>query len=378
MTILLWIGAVVWVVLLLQFLINIGVAIRSKIELSGPIPEKAGKDTPFVSIVVPARDEERAIGETISAFCSQDYPNFEVIVVDDCSTDKTPEILSELSNKYDNLTVIEGTEPPDGWLGKPNALEAGAKAAKGEWLLFADADAVYAPSLLSRLIAYAKKKDAAMVFAGPDIATKGILETALISQIYFLGSAALPMFLIPCTKSRFFAGGTGAGNLVRRDAFSASGAFTSLKGEIVDDVGLGFKVKGAGHKIAIAFTGKFLKIRMYHGAGETVRGLSKNSYPMLKRYPATLPVPFVGGAIFTFLPYYVFLSGLFGGTVNIPAGISVLITHVIFLGIVLMYRQPWYLTFLSPVRELLSWWVFLYSFVLFKRKGLFWRGRAYK
>ena len=114
--VLLWISAGLWTLLLLQMIANwILVPELAKLELRPPAA------WPSVSIVVPARDEEQGSREAVSSFCGQDYANLEVIVVDDQSTDRTPQILEELQAQHDNLTVIRGTDPPEGWLGKPNA-----------------------------------------------------------------------------------------------------------------------------------------------------------------------------------------------------------------------------------------------------------------
>ena len=159
MDILLWLGAVLWILLFIQLIVNRALALdlsRTKLE--------AVKNPPLISIIVPARNEERSIREAVASFCTQDYPLFEVLVVDDRSTDATPQILAELRTRFSNLKVIGGRDPPDDWLGKPNALEIGRKEAKGQWLLFVDADVVYAPDLLSRAIAYVVREKADMLF----------------------------------------------------------------------------------------------------------------------------------------------------------------------------------------------------------------------
>ena len=154
---LLWAGAVLWIFLFAQLMINRALArdlSRTKLE--------AVKNPPFVSIIVPARNEEESIEKAVTSFCSQDYPLIEVIVVDDGSTDATPQILAALKTRFSNLKVIDGQDPPDGWMGKPNALEIGKNEARGQWLLFVDADVVYAPDLLRRAIAFVMRKEAAM------------------------------------------------------------------------------------------------------------------------------------------------------------------------------------------------------------------------
>jgi GT2 family glycosyltransferase len=373
MDILLWLGAVLWVLLFIQLIVNRALArdlSRTKLE--------AVKNPPLVSIIVPARNEERSIREAVSSFCTQDYPLFEVLVVDDRSTDATPQILAELRTHFSNLKVIDGRDPSDGWLGKPNALEIGRKEAKGQWLLFVDADVVYAPDLLSRAIAYVVREDADMLFLVPNFTTKGVMEAVLMSTIYFVGAAAFPTYLAIHSKNKRFAAGGGVFNLVRRDALTACGAFESLKDAVVDDVGLGYKVKAAGCRLAGAMAGSLIRIRMYHGASETVEGFTKNMYPLARQIPWLLPIPFVGGLLLTLLPYYVFFDGLLAGFVNVPAVTSLIFMHMVFGCISLFFQQPWYIAFLNPVREVGWWWIMVRSLVVYHRKGIVWRGRSYR
>lgn len=141
-----------------------------------------------MSIVVPARNEVSAIGKAVSSFCNQDYEGFEVIVVDDQFTDQTPDILRNLRSEHANLTVIAGTWPPEGWLGKTNALEIGQRPAKGGWILFVDADAVYVPDLLCRATAYVLEQDAAVLALWPRYRTEGVLKAIIMSLPYLVSS----------------------------------------------------------------------------------------------------------------------------------------------------------------------------------------------
>ena len=373
MDILLWLGAVLWILFFVQLMVNRALALdlsRTKFE--------AVKNPPLVSIIVPARNEERSIREAVSSFCTQDYPLFEVLVVDDRSTDATPQILAELRTRFSNLKVLDGRDPPDGWLGKPNALEIGRKEAKGEWLLFVDADVVYGPALLSRAISYVLGQKADMLFLVPNFTTKGVMEAALMSNIYFLGAAAFPAYLAIHSKSKRFAGGSGVFNLVRRDALTACNAFESLKDEVIDDVGLGYKVKAAGCRLAGAMPGPLIRIRMYHGALETIEGFTKNMYPLARQLPWLLPIPLVSGLLLTLLPYYGFLNGLLAGFVSVPATISLVFMHVVFGCIAAFFRQPWYIAFLNPLREVGWWWIMMRSLVVYHQKGIVWRGRSYR
>jgi glycosyltransferase involved in cell wall biosynthesis len=373
MDILLWLGAVLWILLFIQLLVNCGLARDlSRIDYQ-PV-----KNPPFVSIVVPARNEERSIREAVSSFCTQDYPLFEVLVVDDRSTDATPQILAELQRRFSHLRVIDGRDPPDGWLGKPHALEIGRKEAKGQWLLFVDADVVYGPDLLSRAIAYVVRKEADMLFLAPNFITKGVMEAVLMSNIYFVAAAVFPAYLATHPKSKRFAGGGGVFNLVSRGALTACGAFESIKDAVVDDVALGYKVKAAGCKLAGAMAGSLIRIRMYHSGSETVEGFTKNMYPLARQLPWILPIPFVGGFLLTLLPYYVFFDGLLAGFICVPAAISLILMHLVFGCISLFFKQPWYIAFLNPLREVGWWWIMLRSLIVYHRKGIVWRGRSYR
>ncbi|MCK4660936.1 MAG: glycosyltransferase [Phycisphaerae bacterium] len=371
--IILWVGAALWSVFLLQFIVNwILVRDVSRIEITPP------DEWPFVSIVVPARDEERGIGAAVRSFCKQDYPGLEVIVVDDGSSDATPQILAELQAEFLNLTVIPGQDPPAGWLGKPNALEIGRKRAKGDWLLFVDADVVYAPDLVRRAICHALCEEAGMLFAYPCLGTRGVFEAAIMSALYLVPFAVFPTFLVSRTKSRLFAQGGGVFNLVRRDALEACGAFGCLKSAVIDDIGLGYAVKRAGFKETVVMAGPLIRLRMYESARETIEGFTKNLYHFLRMRPWGLPLPFVAGTVLSLLPYYGFAVALACGSVSVPASISLVCMHTVLGLIARVFRQPWYIAFLNPLRELCWWWILIRSLVRYRRHGVVWRGRKYE
>ncbi len=127
-----------------------------------PAPRREA-GVPFVSIVVPARNEERDVGDATRSKCMQDDPSFEVVVVDDRSSDGTRRILAGLEREFPKvLSVVDGVEPPPDWLGKPHALDEGARAARArassEWLIFSDADVHFAPDLLARAFTHAERE----------------------------------------------------------------------------------------------------------------------------------------------------------------------------------------------------------------------------
>ncbi|MEO8430046.1 MAG: glycosyltransferase [Acidobacteriota bacterium] len=229
---------------------------------------------PFLSIVVPARNEERAVGEGVASLLAQDYPSFEVIVVDDRSTDRTREILDAVPAK-DRLRVVTGAEPPAGWLGKPHALWQGARAARGELFLFVDADVRYHPRAVSQAVAFLSRRNADFVCLFPRLETVTFWESVLMPNLdcaVFLG----PAFLANRDRPRWLAAGGGAGNLVRRAAYEAIGGHEPLRTSVIDDVRLALAIRAAGFRTRVVLAKDRVAVRMYHGFREVWNGFTKN------------------------------------------------------------------------------------------------------
>jgi len=230
---------------------------------------------PPVSIVVPARNEERDIESAVRSHLESDYPDLEVVVVDDRSDDGTREILARLAEGDRRIRIVAGEEPPPGWLGKPHALRQGAGHARGEWLLFADADVVYAPDALRRAMDDALRRELALLCLLPRLSARGFWENVLMPNLYatmLLG----PGFLAAKPRFRGIAVGAGAGNLVRRPAYDAAGGHEALRSAVIDDVGLAIAVKRAGCRVGAALCVDSVSVRMYRGFREIAEGFSKN------------------------------------------------------------------------------------------------------
>lgn len=373
LNILLWAGVVVWAYFLIVGLLN-ALLVRNLSKVRTPEPT----GWPFVSFVVPARNEEAGIAKAVTSFCTQDYPAFEVIVVNDRSTDRTGQVLADLQTRFANLTLIEGTDPPPGWLGKPNALQAAWTRARGDWILMADADAVHAPDLLRRAMAYALREKAGMLVVRPRHITVGVLEAVLMSCVNFFFFAAVPVFLVRGSGRKWLAVGSPVFNLIRRDALAACGGFTCIRSALVDDIEIASQVKQAGYPLVVAFAGKLIGHRMYYGAQQVVEGFGKNTYPSIRKMPWLLPLYFLLGITISILPYWGFAAGLVDGRINVPATISLVVMHAVMGGLAWRYGEPWYIMFLNPLREIGWFWIFLRSFLVYRRKGLVWRGRSYQ
>jgi chlorobactene glucosyltransferase len=257
------------------------------------------RHTAPVSIVVPARNEARIIERSVRSFLNQDV--LEVIVVNDHSTDATGAILRSIDDP--RLRVIDGEEPPPGWLGKPWALAEGSRAARGELLLFVDADVIYAPGTVAAAADYLERSGAALITLFPHFEFRTFWEAIVLPQLLLVAYAVIPAWLSNRTRSKYLAVGGGPGNLVRREVYDAVGGHEALKDAVVDDIGLARLVRIAGQRTEGVRADDLVSLRMYHGAREILDGFTKNLFPAFGRSYLIASVVFLLGAVIHVLPY---------------------------------------------------------------------------
>ncbi len=237
-------------------------------------------DLPSLSIVVPARNEERSIERCVRSLLAQQLSDFELIVVDDRSTDATPAILARLTFEFPELRVLAGAELPAGWVGKPWALHQGARVARGEWLLFTDADSYHEPWASRSTLAYALDRgyDALTLVTGQDMET--LAERAILPSILgaiVLASGSPEKLNDPLDPDHALANGQYI--LVSRRALEALGGHAALRGELAEDVAFARKLKRDGRfHLALVGGQRLCRVRMYHSASEIWEGFTKNVY----------------------------------------------------------------------------------------------------
>jgi chlorobactene glucosyltransferase len=357
----------VWVLVLLRVIANLLLARR----LNGR-ERKTEDRQPFVSIIVPALDEARAIERTLRAFLAQDYEPFEIIVVDGGSTDGTADIARTIADP--RLVVIDGEELPPRWLGKSWALEQGSRIARGELLLFADADAYYEPGALRAAVAHIEHEPRiALLALLPYFEMRGFWENIVMPGLPMLCLTLFPASLSNRSRVVVFALAFGAGILVRREAYERAGRHEAMKHAIVDDVGLARLLRRNGDVTEAVRADEFLSVRMYHGGGEILRGFTKNAFAALNR-SYVLAVPFllliIGSGIF---PY---CAALTGDSFAIATVVLISVVRVILFAN-LGYRLD-YALFGQPLMAAFGVVIFLRS--IWKtgiRREVEWRGRTY-
>ncbi len=318
-----------------------------------PAPPPA--EAPMISVCIPARNEERNIRACVEAVLAQDYPNFEIIVLDDRSTDKTPEILHDLTMESGSLLpenqeqapglhIINGSDLPAGWAGKPHALFQASAAARGEWLCFIDADTFLSPTALSSCHAKAIETEADMF----TIMTFQIMGSFWEKVVMPLVMTALSVGFSPRKVNdpkRKDAIANGQFILIKRSVYDAIGGHESVKDQIVEDKAISEQVKWNGYRLIVADGHAVARTRMYTSLPEMWEGWTKNIYLGLRDQTGLLYLGVFGAIVALiaalFLPVWPLL-GIFwllngGGWM---AGI-VLLESLVFWGYLINVRARW-------------------------------------
>ncbi len=249
-------------------------------------PEEKVSQEPFpqlprLSVVVPARNEERELERSLSSLLDQDYPGLEVIMVNDRSTDGTGRIIDLLAETYENIRVIHIERLPEGWLGKNHAAYTGACRASGEWLLFTDADVRFHPRSLRRAVARAQEEGLDHLTLVPGWKLSGYWLRGIVAFFYmvFLLYQGYYRANLPRYKK---GAGVGAFNLIRHSAYRKIGTYQALAQRPDDDLKLGSRVKKLGLRQQMLLGHDLIFVRWYGSLGALARGFEKNAFATLQ------------------------------------------------------------------------------------------------
>lgn len=341
-------------------------------------PAHADLPAPRVSIIVPACNEEESIAETLRCLLKLDYPNYEVIAVDDRSTDRTGELMDRVAaspEAHGCLRVLHVTELPKGWLGKPHAMWSATRHATGDWLLFTDADVLFRADTLRRAIAYAESGPADHVIVFPTMIMKTPGERMMIAffQALFVFGHRPWKVADPEASDHM---GVGAFNMVRRSVYDAIGTYHALRMEVLDDMKLGKVVKNAGFAQRNVFGDGLICIRWAKGALGVVRNLTKNFFAVLSYQWWRTVGSIIGLAFLNLVPFLgIWLAT---GWSRAPYALAVVSMFLIYYGMASRSHIPAYYFFLHPISTLLFVYTLLRSMVRTLRQGgVMWRGTLY-
>ncbi len=247
-------------------------------DANDPLPPLAS--APRVTLIAAARNEEDALPAALESFLNLDYPDYEVILVDDDSTDRTGAIADEWARRPEaqgKLRIIHNHSVPPGWRGKVHALHLAEQAATGEWILATDADVIFHPSALRRAMALAQRDDAQLVTLTPDLEFDSLAEKAVLPAFSILLSGIYPPRLVN-DRGSGKALAIGAFILMRREDLEALGGYAKLRGSVVEDLKMAKLFKAGGRRLRYAVAHGLLRTKMYRGWGEMFEGLSRCAF----------------------------------------------------------------------------------------------------
>jgi chlorobactene glucosyltransferase len=369
----------------------------------GPVPPPS--NAPLISVCIPARNEERNIRACVEAVLEQDYPNFEVIVLDDRSTDSTPEILRQLISESGSLLpmqqmqeqapafhVISGPNLPIGWAGKPHALHqasASARGAPGAWLCFIDADTFISPETLSSCYAKALETQADM-FTIMTFQIMGTFWERVVMPLVMTGLSAGFSPRKVNDPQRRDAIANGQFILIKRGVYDAIGGHESVKGSIVEDKAIAEQVKWNGYRLIVADGMKLARTRMYTSLPEMWEGWTKNIYLGLRDQPSLMALgvfgAFLAVIVSLFLPAWPLL-GLFwylngGGWMAMAIILESLLVWAYMLyarslANLKMGISPRYSLTTPLGAAIFGAMMFTSTWKVLSRQGVTWKGRTY-
>lgn len=328
---------------------------------------------PMVSVIVPARNEETCLGSCLESLVAQTEVNFEIIVVDDGSTDRTREI----AQSFPAARVIEPGPLPSGWSGKNNALVAGAKEARGEWLLFTDADTVHRAGSLARSLTEARQKKAALLSYSPEQEVHGLWEKAVMPVIFAeLASTFRPSLVSDPASS--VAAANGQYILVSREAYDAVGGHAVVATSLLEDVELARAVKASGRKIFFRYGGDAVRTRMYRSFAQLKEGWTKNLallFPSSGRLAVLRTTEFV--LILGSASVAVVMAIRGRPPVALAVGILAFAMTSLFLNRIRKAHFSWDATVLALIGLPLFSYLLLRSRIAYRKGTVSWKGRSY-
>ena len=360
--------------------------LRGMARLPDLLEEDAGPAESSLSVIVPARNEGSAVADGLRSLLASRDVALEVIAVDDRSTDETGAVMDaqegaprEAGVRY----VVEHVrELPAGWLGKPHAMACGVSVATGEWLLFTDADVVFAEYALARALAYAERAGVDHMVVVPTVVARSAGERMMLPFLYVMSIWGPRMWRVADAKARD-AVGVGAFNLMRRSAYDAVGGWERLRMEVIEDLRMGVLIKQAGFRSCVAVGRGLVRIRWAHGAQGGIRNLTKNVFAAFRFRIGLAAAGSAALAVMCLLPFAGLVMGLVWWRAWLaPSAVSIAALAALYWGH-RRFADPnhpgtvlWLTAF--PAAALVFLYAMARSAVLtLVRQGVVWRGTFY-
>lgn len=354
------------------------------LDSTSPLSEPPG-GWPFISVIVPARNEEKEVGKCLASLVQQDYPRFELIFVDDQSTDATSRIARDALQGCSFCKIIDGAPRPDGqhWIGKTWALVQGVAQAKADWLLFIDSDIVHHPATFKQAMAEAVRLGVDALSILPSIDCRSFWEKSVMPLFASLSVLVEPLDSASQPEKRAARLG-GAFLLIKRDVYQAAGGHEAVRDKILEDMALARVLKKQGRRIWLTYTHDLTTTRMYDSFHDLWTGLGRLSFPMLNYSLALLLVAHLAALVGPLVPWLWLAGGLWllarGAAAGLAyaavgAGLCVLARRAVqpvFTVVKVPSQYAWLLPLASALYVLAATYA---AFRHFTGKGLTWKQR---
>lgn len=338
----------------------------------------------LLSVIVPARNESATIATVIRSILATSYRPFELLVVDDQSTDDTAAVVERLADSP--VRLIRGEPLPDGWYGKPWACYQGYQAAQGELLLFTDADTRHEPELLAQAVGTLVREDAGLVTISPHQQCVTFWERVVMPQIWFLLALRYQPAAVNRARRERDVIANGQFILTTRQAYEAVGTHAAVRHEVAEDLALAQAFLRHGQKLHFAFADQLMETRMYHGLSHLIEGWSKNiylggrrSFPHEPALRALVPAMLLVAMLFWLLPpITVLATAVFPAVADLgrPALVATGLSAVFWMLICYGMKIPIFYGLAYPLGTLMALYIILRSSWRGGRR-VEWRGRIY-
>ncbi|MCM8827294.1 MAG: glycosyltransferase family 2 protein [Candidatus Omnitrophica bacterium] len=368
-------------ILILYFCLRSLVYIHSwkKLPIIDSFPEK----TPLISVIVPARNEEKSIGNCLDSLVKQSYPNYEIIVVNDESTDRTREIVEEFVRKDKRVNLINSKSLPKRWLGKCWSIYQGVQIAKGDWLLFSDADVIHHPDTITSVYYYSVKNNIDFLTLKFNFLVKGFWEKIVIPALMFIKTWFVPSPRKVNDMDSKAIEAKGDFIFVNRKAYEEVGEHQAVKNEFIESAALMRRFKEYRKIVALLDGSHLIKVRKFHSLREIISSYSKFYYKFfespLNILVVLLGILFVLGVISPFI--IVLLYPFFDNRlINLLPWALIQILIIIFVGIIVYRKDRFFPLYIIgfPLGALVGIYIILsalFNHLILKKKS--WRGRCY-
>lgn len=344
------------------------------------------REMPFVSLLIPVRNEEKNISHCLNSLINQDYPNYEIIIIDDNSEDRTYEISEEYVRKYPNIKLIKCPKKPEGWLGKSYALHCGVREAKGEFFGFIDADVSLSSQALSKAMYYILENKCAALSFLPTLKNISFWEKVIQPVMGFMIIFTHPIQAVNNINSNKVMA-NGQFMLFNRDVYFKIGGHESIKGEIVEDVELAKRVKSFNLPYQIVLALEDMQTRMYDNLKAIWQGWGKSIYPYIKANPIGMWIGLLIISILFLFPFFSFFTISFYAVGNFLKFKKIFLLNL-FIVIFLLSNAIFSRKFMNqkmiyglffPLALIILLSLFLKRTLdLLRNKGVVWKGRIYK